>query len=168
MSTLKVGTIQDHANSISAITIDSTGRVSRPVTPYIYMRGNNATEVTSKGTAEVYTDWAAEGSVLGGMSYNSSNGRFTVPINGIYQISATFYLWMNTAEAHVIYFRKNGTTIQEYITDFTAVGAGGRTDHTITISECLYLSANEYFDFYCDADIYGGNVHSKCQVVMVG
>ena len=70
MSTLKVGTIQDHTNSITALTIDSTGRVSRPVTPYIYMRGNNAAEVTQKGTGEVYTDWAVEGSALGGMSYN--------------------------------------------------------------------------------------------------
>ena len=33
MSTLKVGTIQDHANSITAMTIDSAGRVSQPAKP---------------------------------------------------------------------------------------------------------------------------------------
>ena len=30
MSTLKVGTIQDHANSNTAISIDSTGNVTMP------------------------------------------------------------------------------------------------------------------------------------------
>ena len=167
-TTAQIGTIKDAGGNQTAMTIDSTGRVSRPVTPYIYMRGNNAAEVTQKGTAEVYTDWAVEGSALGGMSYDSSNGRFSFPVNGIYQISAKFYLWMNTAEAHVVYFRKNGTAIQEYITDFAAVGGGGRTDHTLTISECLNLTTSDYIDFYCDADIYGGNVHSNCQIVMIG
>ena len=33
MSTLKVGTIQDHANSNTAITIDSSGRVTMPQSP---------------------------------------------------------------------------------------------------------------------------------------
>ena len=33
MSTLKVGTIQDHTNSITAISIDSSGRVTTPVIP---------------------------------------------------------------------------------------------------------------------------------------
>ena len=80
-SVLKVDAIQNTAGT-SAMTIDSSGRISRGVTPYIYMRGNNATEVTQKGTAEVYTDWAVEGSALGGMAYNSSNGRFTFPVNG--------------------------------------------------------------------------------------
>ena len=173
MSTLITTTVQGVQNikydgSTTAMTIDSTGRVSRPVTPYIYMRGNNAAEVTQKGTAEVYTDWAVEGSALGGMSYNSSNGRFSFPINGIYLITARFYLWMNTAEAHVVYFRKNGAAIQEYITDFEGLGGGGRTDHTLTISECLNLTTSDYIDFYCDADIYGGNVHSNCQIVMIG
>ena len=34
MSTLKVGTIQDHANSNTAISIDSAGRVTQPNRPY--------------------------------------------------------------------------------------------------------------------------------------
>ena len=176
-STLKVNTIQGASNTTTsfktnggtnALAIDSAGRVSRPVTPYIYMRGSSAAEVTSKGSAEVYTDWAVEGSALGGMAFDSSNGRFSFPINGIYLITARFYLWMNTAEAHAIYFRKNGTSIQEYITDFAAVGGGGRTDHTVTISECLNLTTSDYIDFYCDADIYGGNVQSNCQIAMIG
>ena len=61
-STLKVNTIQGASNTTTsfktnggtdALTIDTTGRVSRPVTPYIYMHGSSAAEVTSKGSAEV-------------------------------------------------------------------------------------------------------------------
>ena len=33
MSTLKVGTIQDHTNSNTAISIDSSGRVTQPAKP---------------------------------------------------------------------------------------------------------------------------------------
>ena len=33
MSTLKVGTIQDHTNSNTAMTIDSSGRVTEPTKP---------------------------------------------------------------------------------------------------------------------------------------
>ena len=33
MSTLKVGTIQDHASSTTAMTIDSSGRVLQPAKP---------------------------------------------------------------------------------------------------------------------------------------
>ena len=36
MSTLKVGTIQDHANSITAMTIDNAGRILTPARPMFY------------------------------------------------------------------------------------------------------------------------------------
>ena len=35
MSTLKVGTIQDHANSNTAMSIDSSGRVTTPARPML-------------------------------------------------------------------------------------------------------------------------------------
>ena len=39
MSTLKVGTIQDHTNSNTAMTIDSSGRVTQTTKPFISMLG---------------------------------------------------------------------------------------------------------------------------------
>ena len=157
-----------HSGGTSALTIDSSGRVLRPVAPYIYLRGNNAAEVNTKGGGTTYTNWAVEGSAVGGISFDSSNGRFSFPLDGLYLITARFYLWMNTAEAQGLYLRKNGTSIQEYFTDFAAVGGAGRTDHTLTVSEVLDLTTTDYIDFLIDADVYGGNVHSNCQIVMIG
>ena len=48
MSTLKVGTIQDHANSNTAISIDSSGRVTEPVKPCFAV-------TTSRGVTGNYT-----------------------------------------------------------------------------------------------------------------
>ena len=166
-SVLKVDAIQNTAGT-SALTIDSGGRISRSVTPYIYLRGTVAAEATSHGTTETYTDWAIEGSALGGMTWNSSNGRITVPVNGIYALTAKFYLWINNAAEHGVMAQKNGTTFQEYFTDLADVGNAGRTDHTVTISEILKLDANDYISFSCNADIYGGSNHTNCQMVMIG
>jgi len=172
MSTLITTTVQGVQNikydaSTTAMTIDSTGRVSRPVTPYIYLRGNSAGEVVSHGSAADYTNWSTE-TVQGGMAFNSSNGRITVPVNGIYAIAAKFYFWINNAAEHGVMIQKNSTTFQEYFTDLADVGNAGRTDHTVTVSEVLKLNANDYISFNCNADISGGSNHTNCQMVMLG
>ena len=166
-STLKVDTIA-HTSGTSAMTIDSSGRINKGVMPYIYLRGNSATEVRTQGSAAVYTHWDLEGPALGGMTWNSSNGRLTVPVDGMYLVAAKFYLWINNATNHGIMVRKNGTTFQEYQTDFYGIGAGGRTDHTVTVNEILKLDANDYIDFHCNADVYGGSNHTNMQMVMLG
>ena len=166
-SILKVNELQ-HTGGTTALTIDSTGRINKGVMPYIYLRGNSATEVTSHGSTEIYTNWSLEGSALGGMTWNGSNGRITVPVDGVYLVAAKFYLWIDNATSHSIMIRKNLTTFQEYQTDFAAVGAGGRTDHTVTISEILKLDAGDFIDFNVGADVYGGNNHTNCQMVMLG
>ena len=56
MSTLKVGTIQDHANSNTAISIDSTGVVSEPrlnhtTKVYVTINNSNATIPDGNDTA---------------------------------------------------------------------------------------------------------------------
>ena len=166
-SILKVNELQ-HTGGTSAMTIDSSGRINKGVMPYIYLRGNNSSEVTSQGSIEVYTYWSLEGVALGGMTWNSGNGRITVPVDGMYLVAAKFYLWIDNTTNHGVMARKNGTTFQEYQTDFSGVGAGGRTDHTVTISEILKLDAGDYIDFQCNADVYGGANHTNCQMVMLG
>ena len=166
-TTAQIGTIKDAGGNATAMTIDSTGRVLKTLMPFIYLRGNSATEVKSHGSASDYTNWSTE-TVQGGMAFNSSNGRITVPLNGIYQIAAKFYLWMNNAAEQGVMIQKNSTTFQEYFTDLADVGNAGRTDHTITISEIVKLNANDYISFNCNADIYGGSNHTNCQMVMLG
>ena len=49
MSTLKVGTIQDHTNSNNALLIDSSGRVTEPAKPYLFAGNAGGQNVTPTG-----------------------------------------------------------------------------------------------------------------------
>lgn len=165
-SILKVDTIQNTGGT-TGLTIDSSGRVAKPVIPYLYLKGNSATRVTDKGTAEVYTNWNVT-TTIGGMAFDSSNGRITVPVDGIYIFSAKFYFWINNVAEHGVMVRKNGSTIQEYFTDFAALGGGSITDHVVTTHEIIDMTTSDYIDYNCDADIYGGSNHTNLQAVMIG
>tara|TARA_B100001093_G_C26788539_1_gene997864 strand:+ start:1189 stop:1746 length:558 start_codon:yes stop_codon:yes gene_type:complete len=85
MSTLKVGTIQDHTNSITAISIDSSGRPTFPVNP--------AWRVHNVG-AQSRTDWtgspyqpivysATTLDTASGWTSGASN-YYTIPVAGNY------------------------------------------------------------------------------------
>ena len=82
MSTLKVGTIQDHANSNNALVIDSSGRVQFPNKPafHVYRKtgggGSGANGVVAWNTAKVNV----------GTMCNLSTGITTIPVSGLYHL----------------------------------------------------------------------------------
>ena len=78
MSTLKVGTIQDHANSNTAMTISSGGVISQPNNPCFHV-GKNADQTLNDGTVTVITfesitDGGESGVIInrGGLLINAS------------------------------------------------------------------------------------------------
>ena len=87
MSTLKVGTIQDHANSITAMTIDNAGRILTPARPTLFAdmdNGSSAGYDTINNLAVVpYRN------VISGSGITLNEGVFTIPITGFYQVNAT-------------------------------------------------------------------------------
>ena len=96
MSTLKVGTIQDHANSNNALVIDSSGRVTEPVKPCFAV-------TTSRGVTGDFTTTAnlpfdviefQRGGTVVAISGSGDNtvATFTAPITGIYQFNYTVNL----------------------------------------------------------------------------
>jgi len=104
MSTLKVGTIQDHANSITAITIDSAGRIKAPQTPLF-----QATCITPYAMTQTYTElvYGQEEVDIGG-NYNHTNGRFTAPITGLYEFGFAS-IGMQNATVYRYRLRINGS-----------------------------------------------------------
>lgn len=84
MSILKVNTIQ-HANGTNAMTIDSSGNanlsgyVIKSNHPYFYAQSSTTQ------TSQVFVGNTVY-SNRGG-NYDSSNGRFTCPVDGIYIFS---------------------------------------------------------------------------------
>ena len=108
MSTLKVGTIQDHANSNNALLIDSSGRITAPANPKF-----SASLGTSIGVAD-YTATSGIGTdaftvPLDTEDFDIGNclgiagtvATFTSPITRYYQFKLTCIFQNVTAAGHV-------------------------------------------------------------------
>lgn len=81
MSTLKVQEIQ-HTGGTTAQTIDSTGRILTPARPAFRARIAGSTGNHGDNGTLIFE---TEDFDIGGV-YNTSNGKFTAPINGVYHI----------------------------------------------------------------------------------
>tara|TARA_Y100001972_G_scaffold107096_1_gene135958 strand:+ start:243 stop:737 length:495 start_codon:yes stop_codon:yes gene_type:complete len=157
MSTLKVGTIQDHANSTTAMTIDGSGRILTPARPSFRAKLSGSATTVSANNDIVFDDvtTATHGCHNIGGHYNTSNGIFTAPIAGVYFFSFSVYR-NNTADAEVNMFLGN-----------QAVGVAreksdGASYDTMNLTTTLNLSASNEVKIRCiDGTIYiDTNVHS--------
>ena len=96
MSTLKVGTIQDHANSNNALVIDSSGRVTEPAKPCFAVITDRAVTGDFTSTVAVPFDVIEfqRGGTVVAISGSGDNtvATFTAPITGIYQFNYTVNL----------------------------------------------------------------------------
>ena len=179
MSTLYVDNIYSKTGTSQALEIDSSGNVNIPnkltvgTIPAVFAQGgNNANKVvtggdslgsTSQGQAAFKTDGSNGSFIQGGMSYNSTNGKFTVPVNGLYHIYGQYYLNEN-----------NTGRIQVYINSSTAVGLGhiAMNTGTVSVSAIQNLSANDTVDFRQDSGsdrtIYEGLNHTFVHIYLIG
>ena len=86
-STLKVDTIA-HSGGTSAMTIDSGGRINQPTLPRIFVSHS-----TNGGVAYVGGDQYVNSSTVVhnitavGITFDGSNGRYTLPVSGDYYVS---------------------------------------------------------------------------------
>ena len=81
MSTLKVGTIQDHANGNNALVIDSSGRVTQPAKPAFRAEKRASNQTYSGGQPKVTFEHEAFDI---GSNYDTSNSRFVAAVSGVY------------------------------------------------------------------------------------
>ena len=164
MSNLLVQNIK-HTNATTAQTIDSSGRITYPARPFISLKGNGAAEVTTAGSDDVFTFFdVVENS---GITFNSSNGRITVPTTGLYLITAGFYVWANATGQNTIDLYINTTRSRVYSHETNSINSP-RNDETITISEVQRLSATDYIYFSANADLYSDGLYIWCQVTFIG
>jgi hypothetical protein len=91
------------ASYAERMRIDSSGRVTMPYQPAFFVIANGSYTV---GNDIVYN----EVSVNRGSHYNSSSGRFTAPVTGLYYFSMK-NLQNNTSSVIRFYFVKNGTVL---------------------------------------------------------
>ena len=126
MSTLKVGTIQDHANSNTAISIDSSGHVSHPVRPYFSYRQNSGQSVASGTQTTFLHDTLIS---QRGSDYATGTGKFTAPITGLYNFNADVQVSSKTQwQFFFQHSASGGSSIRSY------VGFNGQSGEETTIA----------------------------------
>ena len=115
-STLKVNTIA-HTGGTTAQTIDSSGRILTPARPAFraYCNTNLPSADYRSGTTQI--TFNTESYDIGG-NYNTSNGKFIVPITGLYQLRVAFYISsVTTAQWVSAYIFVGNTQTSRVITD---------------------------------------------------
>ena len=142
MSTLKVGTIQDHANSNTAISIDSGGRVTEPAKPQWKINCTSQVIATStwtlmNATSAVYN--------IGG-HYNTSTKTFTCPVAGVYLVYGQWFGSVTNNRA-ISSFYKNGNRIYEMLTRGTDQNGGG-TYYGNTTIQCNASDTIQWYGYH--------------------
>ena len=156
MSTLKVGTIQDHANSNTAINIDSAGRVLTPTRPAFHAHGSTASWTVFSNGAWTQLILNATPTLNIGGHYDSTNAKFVAPVAGIYHFYYQIYGRVQSGGADSTYwqtrFQKNNGAISGHKPMIMAYyyNVGGR-DETATTSITIQLVANDEITIHAQA-----------------
>ena len=177
-SVLKVNELQ-HTGGTSALTVDSSGRVNQPALPAVFWQGGNEGNVaiangenyfaTDDGQAAALTDGTYHSFIQGGMTYTSTTGRFTVPIDGIYEISCTIYFNADQ-ESIRIGAQINDTTTFMAHGGFNFNSSSNRGTHTAAAT--IKLTGGDYLTFTNGAGgtrtFYQGVGHTFGHIYLVG
>ncbi|MBS7703169.1 C1q-like domain-containing protein [Chelatococcus asaccharovorans] len=135
--------------------IDASGRILAPAQP-AFAALNQANTGVGNGTINGFPFATVHLNV--GNHYNPANSRFTAPIAGIYQFTASIGISGNSATVNAgslsIGIRKNGTNI------ITVASSGTYFIHKIE-SIITYLNQNDYVDVSFTMDALAGTVFCR-------
>lgn len=149
--------------------IDSGGRVTMPAQPSFLAY----TSQTGDVTVGVGTNYVLDQTKYNiGGHYDTTNGRFTAPINGLYEFNMHIYFTNSGGNTQVMgaAYRVNGS-------DYSGVDAIGHTQRrpdqcggviTGESTLVLYLNANDYLNIYARTNnnrIYRGHTHFSGRLV---
>lgn len=182
-SILKVSEIQDPTNGNSALTINSSGTITIPrdvtvsgvvaqTQPAIYAQGGtNGNQTVTNGSvfgatnsslASFLTNGTNQSFIQGGMGYNTATGRFSVPIAGVYDIYAQFYLNENNTFRVGLY--KN--------TQQVALGHSNFGPNTTSVSCIQNMTTSDTIEFRHESGsnrtIYMGVNHTFVHMHRIG
>ena len=133
------------SSGLERVRLDSSGRMTTPYQPYAIMSiqsvdtGSTSNKVTSTSGALV-TPTAVVSNNFN--LYNSTNGRFTAPVSGLYEFGFSSNMQVATATTWIsVSTWKNNSTYLYHYADKVAV-----TWQFFTFSDRIPLSANDYLE----------------------
>ena len=130
----------DNTNISERMRIDASGRVTMPSQPTFHARRTSSTALASGNNITYNATYINKGS-----HYNTTNGRFTAPVDGAY-----LFFWSaignNTNDVYRLYLYQNGVKAgagdMHLRQDTTASGSEYATNGSRTV--ILDLNANDY------------------------
>ena len=142
-SIIKVDNIQSSGGT-AALSIDSSGRVSRSVLP-AWRIGRSANQTISQGSdlADVIFDNSSSENcfIQGGCTLSS--GVITVPIAGVYQVNASIRMNNVSANYFEIYITRNNVSTGNSSTAYQLIGSPNSTYDSGSVSSVFSLSASD-------------------------
>lgn len=131
----------------TAISIDSSNRVTMPYQPSFFATRESGSSVTqSSGWSKWVTFDATQHNI--GSHFSIANSRFTAPINGLYMFGANCRLDNVSAEYGRIILSINGS--QDYWNLAHSIANTNELSlyHTMSVTAVYELSANDYVEVY--------------------
>jgi hypothetical protein len=146
-SVLKVDNIQNSSGT-SALSIDSSGRVSLPKLIAFHVYKDNGSGMSPVNPVVFNNETTNVGS-----HYSTSTGRFTAPIAGLYKFEAAGHRQTQDSDAARLRIWKNGST---KLSESYILNGGGRGRCYVTV--IAELAVNDYITIAtADDDFWDGD-----------
>jgi hypothetical protein len=163
MSNLLVQNIK-HTNNTTAMTVDSSGRITEPNRPSFQAVVGSESWATLSDTGIIPFNDVSSGACFDtGGDFDTSNNRFVAPVSGKYHFFVLIYSF-NSDSVNAFCAYKNGAILRVFNNstrfDFQG-GQAGSVDETISGSFQVDLSASDNISIHATtgSDYYGAYTH---------
>ena len=163
-SILKVSEIQDPTNSNTALTIDSSGRITKPQQIAFLAYNSTSGNTSYSSSTSVSADMTSTEFNAGGHYQTSGSdvGKFIVPITGYYFLGCNLFNNTTGTTRVNLYRESDGVSF---------AGQGQRSQNNdINVSSVVYLTANDkvFVRSNYASTIYHGASHSYFYGYLIG
>jgi len=136
--------IDDNASGATAIIISSDEEVTMPLQPSFFAHGTS-TDWQSVSSAGIVTELDATDHNIGSC-YDTSNGKFTVPVTGVYCFQFNFYTKQNSNSASFSVYHNGSEFVNSYPTIRAYRNDSDANDESVGLSWTYKYTANDYIE----------------------